>query len=339
MNAISFVTVLSGAADLIGLDRANISPGDFRIIRDLADKRLHTAWEFNNWPELMRVERRYYRQLWDATTAFVAGDQRYYPGPLKYYQALTASTNQPPATYSIGVWTTNLAYWAELFTGYTADNYSSTRTYVQGEQAYNPATDQYYQLFAVNSLNNPTTDTTRWGLLTAFDRYVAYSQPGKTVIGEVHWVGKNNPRITTKNREYSTFLSENGVQVLTPSTSAWIEYKQVCPQLKGDFIDLTLAYPAVGQIYFSDGNFYDVLSTTAAGDTPVTQPTEFSVVQIPLIFSRYLQLGIYSDFLKVDGQEDKSNVQGQFAEDHLAYQKQLLDGPQNQVKRTMVLTR
>ena len=68
LRTVDYVDVLSGTADLCGLDRDNLATAEFRELRQTHDRRLQTAWEADIWPELVRVEKRYYRPLWAGGT-------------------------------------------------------------------------------------------------------------------------------------------------------------------------------------------------------------------------------------------------------------------------------
>jgi hypothetical protein len=91
MRTIDAVHVLRGIADICELDADNISDEDFSVIRRAASRRLATAWEWTNWPDLCRLEKRYFRPLYTAGTTYAASTSTSatevaYHG--KYYQCL-----------------------------------------------------------------------------------------------------------------------------------------------------------------------------------------------------------------------------------------------------------
>jgi len=57
MRTIDFETILAQSTQLAGLDRYNISEQSFAQIRDFANNRIQTAWEFDSWPDLIRSTR------------------------------------------------------------------------------------------------------------------------------------------------------------------------------------------------------------------------------------------------------------------------------------------
>tara|TARA_Y100000361_G_scaffold147106_1_gene158279 strand:- start:632 stop:1321 length:690 start_codon:yes stop_codon:yes gene_type:complete len=56
MLTLDFSTVISGVAQLAGLDRDNLPAHFFKQVRDLANRRLAIAWISAPWPDLVRVE-------------------------------------------------------------------------------------------------------------------------------------------------------------------------------------------------------------------------------------------------------------------------------------------
>ena len=345
LRTVDAVDVINGSSQLAGLDSANLLTEDFRQLRQAHDRRLQTAWEFDRWPELTRTEKRYYRDLYATATAYVASTatvatEVYFPATGKYYQNVKASTGVDPANSSGVVNSTN---WAESLTSYSASNFAAATTYAVGNQVFYPTTDRAYVLHTAAVAGTLPTDTTKWGILTDFDRYVAYSQTGKTAIGAVLEVASVNPRTSTRGVQYDWFLSENGIQVSDASSFIWLTYRIRTVRLIGDVFSASTVYTVGQQAYYSAtgtrGNYYDCIITTTAGDTPVSAPTKWSVVSIPLIFQRYLELGGYADFLRNSGKSDAAMTEDDKAMGLLSDQSGQLQGLQGQVPRTMVNSR
>ena len=55
MRTIDFETILAQSMQLTGLDRQNVTEESFAQIRDFANNRIQFAWEYDAWPELIRV--------------------------------------------------------------------------------------------------------------------------------------------------------------------------------------------------------------------------------------------------------------------------------------------
>lgn len=342
MRTVAYETCLKGSADMAGLDRTNIPTADFYQFRAAHDRRLQTAWEFDYWPELERTDKRYYRDVWVSGTSYVASTatlatEVYFPQTGLYYQCLKATSSVAPANASDVTNTTN---WADSKTSYSTDDFSASTTYAVGDQVFYPTTDRSYQLHTAAVAGTVPTDTTKWGILTDFDAYIAYSQTGKTAIGNVIEVCSANPRTTTRLNQYDWFLSENGVQVITPSNFAYITYKIRTVRLTGD-VWVSGVYGVGDQVYYSatgvPGNFYDCISATTT-EAP-TDTTKWTVLSIPLIFQRYLEIGGYTDWLRNNGQNDRADGNEILAGTELANQSALLVAGQSQRKRTLVLSR
>lgn len=342
LRTVDYVSVLNGSADLCGLDRSNISTDDFRELRQAHDRRLQTAWEYDLWPELIRTEKRYYRDLYSVATAYVASTatvptEVFFPATGKYYQNVKASTGVDPAN---AAGTVNATNWAESFGSYSPANFAAATTYAVGDKAFYPTTDRAYVLHTAAAPGTLPTDTTKWGVLTDFDPYIAYSQTGKTAIGAVFGATSENPRTTTRAVDFDYFLSENGVQIVTPSSFAWLTYKIRTIRLKGETWVSGTSYVVGDQAYYATGvagNFYDCIQATSA-QAP-TNASFWTAVAIPLLFQRYLEVGGYADWLRNNGQIEKSVSEDGNAQALLENQSFLLCGQQGQNRKTLVLTR
>lgn len=55
MRTVDFETILAQSLQLTGLDRGNVSEQSFEQIRDFANNRLRFAWEYDVWPDLVRI--------------------------------------------------------------------------------------------------------------------------------------------------------------------------------------------------------------------------------------------------------------------------------------------
>jgi hypothetical protein len=210
-------------------------------------------------------------------------------------------------------------------------------------------TNNVYQLFALQSApGDLPTDGTAWGLVPAFDAYIPYEQSGQTAFTVVESVWSANPKVTTRGNELNWWLSDKGIQVMTPMAYAWVQYRIRCPKLGGMPFRADVAYAAGAQVYFSSaacpGNFYTAVTATNAGDTPVAQPAEWAVVAIPRIFHRYLVLGMAADWEKdLSGQNEAGRAAAMAAQaiaaDELDEVKSLYVGQMGQRVKTIVRTR
>ena len=346
MVRVDYDSVLFSSADLCGLDRSNLPTADFSQLRSAHSRRLRVAWEYDFWPDVIRTEKRYFRPLYLTATAYTAGTEVYWNG--KYYQALTATTGNDPADVN-GI--TQTAFWADAATGFTASRYDNAVTYLRGERVYYPYTDRFYQLFAVSSVGNLPSDTSRWGVLTEFDAYVGYDQTGFTPIGSVLAVDSGSQKLTTRTDQLGWWLSENGVQISgsvnassdnqTVGVSfAVIQFRLRSPFLKGALWSSGTSYVVGDQVYYSTGvpgNFYDCIQATSSAAP--TNASFWTRVDIPRIFTNYMEIGAYADWLRNTGQSDRADGEDRRAQQELEYQRELLVGGQSQRKRALVVSR
>lgn len=156
METTSFENILTDVADLVTtLDPANLDAAEFRGIRRLANRRLSWCWEFHFWPELMRVEQRWFRPIYSSAETYAAGDQVFFPADQNYYQAITDTTGNDPATLSGSEYVTNDAYWTLAEASYSGDDYDSAEVadYAAPDVVRYPVDGKYYQRNALDAVN------------------------------------------------------------------------------------------------------------------------------------------------------------------------------------------
>lgn len=338
LETTDFEDVLREAAsEVTALDPDNLDTNEFRALRRSAKRRLEIAWEYHYWPVLGRVEQRFFKPDWDLDATYAAGDIVYLPVTQKYYQNLLDGDNGDEPD-------TNPAIWTEAETSYSADQWDSTVQYVQQDRVQYG--DNVYQLYAATStIGQPPTDTSKWGLLVPFDKYIPYEQTGQTAIGIVAAAWTASPRVTTRGTELNWSLSENGVQILSAVNFTWLDYRIRCPRLSGDLFSGTATYASGDQIYFSSastpGNFYIANANTTAGQSPDTTAAKWDVVPLPRLFHKYLVYGMAADWLRGPGGGDINEWTRMEAEADACIQDQktLLVGQQSQRVKTVVRTR
>lgn len=233
-------------------------------------------------------------------------------------------------------------WWYPCGSSYSGSDFSLTTAYAIGDVAYYPVTGRYYACHTATSGVLPI-NTSLWGILTVFDRYVGFAQTGYTALGDVLEVWNTNPRAHRSALELDFELSQNGVQIAESATSVWLRYRIRVPRLSGTTYSATATYAAGNQIYYSSattaGNFYDCLTLTTAGQNPDNTATKWSVVQIPRIFEMYLKWGAYADWLVGDGQNDKAGIEDRRAEGWLAREANIFMQQEQQRRPTRVLSR
>lgn len=322
----------------------------FTALRGYLDRALQKIWESEHWPELNRTEERAYRLEWDSTTTYSASTSAaavevYFPATSLYYQSLVGSNlNNAPATQSGSTWTENSAFWAQARTSYTGSDWLTGTVYAVGNivrRTAGAAADyRFYQCHTAHTAG-VSFDATKFCILTNFDAYVSYTQTGETAIGEVFNVTNGNPKVTRAFSEYAFHLSENGVQVPQGASTVWLEFRTRRGQFIGDVYSSAATYAVGQQVYFTTtagiGNFYDCISATSAGESPVSAASKWSVVQVPYIFGQYLIWSAYADLLGSDGQADKAEQARGAAEQYYQMEADKLYRQQRQTQPLRVI--
>lgn len=354
MRRIDFSLVLREAVEQTGIPAGELPVEDFRTIRNAVSSELCSGWEAGRWPELCLIERRYFRDVYASGTTYGSAgvNEVYYPATRKYYVALrtTGFSGQAPATLVSGLYVLNSAYWAESATAYAGNDWVTGTAYVVGDIRFYVPTAKFYQCYQAHTSSGVLTpDATggneRWGVLVEFDRYVAYEQTAQTAIGEALGCWDRNPRIFKNAMRRSYELSEQGVQVLDNVTEVWVEFRKRCPTLTGDAWDALTIYGSGDQVYYEAsadnrvGNFYDCVSTTVAGESPVTAAAKWTLVELPWFLRRFLAWSGAAGWLQMDGQSDKGVTASARALGFLEREAGNLFRQQRQIRRIEVLTR
>lgn len=99
MRTIAQSQVMASAFELMGESFADAQ--EERVVALVAhlNRRVRQGWEAYPWPELCRIEERFFAALYDNAIAYVAGDVVRYTPPgeaLGYYRALGATTGNVP---------------------------------------------------------------------------------------------------------------------------------------------------------------------------------------------------------------------------------------------------
>jgi hypothetical protein len=250
------------------------------------------------------------------------------------------------------------SFWAGCASSYTGDNWVTGTAYLVGRILYWPQTGRFYQVHTAHTSSQTLvpTNTTYYGVLTVFDRYIGYTQGVSAgvswaAIGTVLGCWASNPRVYVKGQASTSadaiewWLSENGVQVVTSTRkSVWLEYRVRTPNLKGVTWAAASTYTGgFSQVYYSDaatpGNFYDCVTTTAAGESPVTTPAKWSLVEIPRRFEQHLVYAATRDWLLSQGQAEKWALLKVDVADLLSDQVLVLKGQSGQEERLVCGTR
>lgn len=309
---------------------SELNNDDAEAISVYLDTRLKLIWEFYPWPDLVRVEKRYYRALYAAATTYEAGAEVYYPTEEKYYQALRATTgNAPTAT----------AYWAEAKQTYSPSDWVTGTAYIVGDTVEYPPDGLYYACHTAHTAG--ATLGNNWGQLVEFDKYVAWAQSGENAITDVLDVWNTNPRTDNRAKQQNFYQSENGVQVINGPNIVHIEYRQLVPNLLHSTWVVGGVYKTADVVrYPASGADFDLYKASADSTGNATDPDEnyptfaaapWTLIQIPRDFRSFLGHGAAADLLLVDEREQLGGVQNSLGDQAL---RELLDKLTRQEKQT-----
>jgi hypothetical protein len=315
---------------------------DLRI-RGFVQRRLKQGWEDAFWPDLMRVEQRFFAPFYAVGTTYAAGTVVFFEETQVYYQALkgfTASTTAFNPSIS-GV--VNSTYWVAAQREYSATAYSPTTAYVLGNQVSYLGT-VYQNILASTGLN--PTNTANWTALVPFKRVVPYTGTGVTSLGTVLGCYNEDPRVHIAAGLQDWILTESGVEVrgtgvgVTAAASTFIEFRTAAPTLGTLTYDTNVIYPAGSRVLYTSalgvGNFYIAGAGLAAGQSPETNPSLWTLIEVPEFMERYLVQGAYADCLKADGHPEQWAMENDLALQLLGDQAGLLEEVSQQRRRVTV---
>lgn len=133
MDRVAFQTVLREAAGLAGFTLSQLTSTPKTQLRTFINRRAREYWHRWWWNQIMHADLRYYRDAYDAATAYATDDEVYYDGA--YYRALQSTTGNLP---------TNATYWEQITTDFDA--------YIELEQTGETRIGTVRQLSADNPL-------------------------------------------------------------------------------------------------------------------------------------------------------------------------------------------
>lgn len=309
MRQVDFSQILVESAQLCGLDRDNLTTGDFAMLRDFASQRLSIIWEGEYWPELIRIAPVLTNSIISSVsnsggltftvtnhaepcatgeTICVAGATGTGEDTVVNAEHVVTSVSGSAPTWTIVVSTAS-----------TVGTYTAAQT----EAWLRRNTDPF-----IVDLENPIT-----------------SDLDDEPIGDVLDVFSADPRIEDKAISILGDLNHRaGILVanVKQGGKVWVKYRIQSPRLFGDAFDASVDYYAGSQVWYDTGgddalytpspgkpfrgNFYNCIEATSAGQTPLSSPTKWGVVKVPSNFSRYLTRAIQSDYLRSEQQYEQA---------------------------------
>lgn len=314
MRTVTFLSVYAGAADVAGLDLADMSTEQLASLVRKINRRVKKAMSFERWPELCPTELRYYRNVYSIATAYAAptatsATEVFFIAAGKYYQALRASTGEVPATLNGTTYEVNADYWAECAGSYSGSDWADATAYAVGDFVRNADDGRFYACHTAHT-SSGSFDATKFGVLTPFEPYVGLDQTGKTPIGEVLRITRNNPAVTPdKPGVIAHTVSASGIVPFdsAPPVAVWVNFRRRVPVFTNEVWSAVTAYAADQLVYVpATGECYKALQATT-NNAPASSPTYWEKVDFPLVISDFVTRAAGSDVLRSDGNPVKAD--------------------------------
>jgi hypothetical protein len=183
MRTVSYNSVLRGAAGRASLELDAISREDEALFRDFISDRLRTAWEYDFWTDLTRVERRFFADVYDAAATYPAGAWVYHPADRSYYQALRETAGNAPSLAGVE----NSAFWAALKKSYSGSDWVAGTTYAVGQIVRYPVDGLFYQCHTAHTSSHMLKAPGLWleNLDTGlYHRVLASGDPAQLLVSD-----------------------------------------------------------------------------------------------------------------------------------------------------------
>lgn len=303
MRTAVFKKVLEGAFRRIGLDPDTVPVATKKAWSNYVTERVREAWEWFDWPEMKQLEERAYRDNYD---------------------------NLDPDDILVG----DIVYY----------NNEDEDNLVEG----------YFRALTTGPVDLPSTTSSDWEVANDFEKYIALDQTFKQEIDIAINVWAYNPRIfsnviaaPTLNGELiypigvspaliNYVLTENGITVPPGSpNTVWVEFTIPVPTFEYNVYDVATAYAQGDIVYYATtGECYKCRTA----NTGILPPTSVIVtpwwerMQLPYVFSRFVERAVSGDGSIEDGQLDTGNDAISKAWDALIQDKDTVTLRQDQQK-------
>lgn len=198
MRSIPYSDIEKGVAAIAGIDPTSLLAHEKVLLAEYISDATKYCWDYYPWSEFTKTEKRYFRNAFVPSTSYKAGDEVYYDG--KYYRARVDNSDAV-----IDITTVN---WYEVGDTIGAPEWSPKGLYYKGAKVQLDGVmyiciDQPMSnieshgedpcSFDLNGIH--ITDTNYFEeIYNIFDRYIAYEQVGKDVIGTCLAITLEDPR-------------------------------------------------------------------------------------------------------------------------------------------------
>lgn len=206
-------------------------------------------------------------------------------------------------------------WWPELMRTqerFYRDAWAAT-SYASGDEVYDAGTAKYWRANAATIAGDVPGVSTKWDELTVVDAYIDRDQDGQTPFTHALEVFDSSPRETRSARHLPWQYDERGVVLTGPNVpaSAWLRFRIRCPQFSGPTWSTGVLAAGVTRYYASategyEGDYWQTVTATLAGDSPEVAPTKWSRREIPVFLADFAVHGAKISYLEGDGQLEKA---------------------------------
>lgn len=231
-------------------------------------------------------------------------------------------------------------YWNIAFTASSSASTGSVAVYLSPDgvtTSYAGSTSKGAYFWG-NTMSAPTTNPPA-------QYVVPWEQIGENAIDVLFDAWNTNPGAFLPPYRVMYQATTSGLQIIGPSNVGPIYtwYRQRRPNFTGSTWNSSSTYTLGNQVYFtssstSSSNYYSVLTSTSAGQSPDTNPSSFSVLNIPYIFHEYIRHSAYADWLEIEGQFLKAQAMRAYAQSFIDDETDRMERQQGQIMPWKVYT-
>lgn len=299
MRSLPYSDLEKGVASIAGIDPTNLLSHEKVLIAEYISDAVKYCWDYYPWAEFTKTEERYFREVFEPNKQYLAGDEVYFSDA--YYRArvdVQAST----VDLSSGKWyevgdTSSATKWSEIGCYYIGARVEYNDKYYVCISEPTDAIGAYGNqpcCFEINAID--PTDSTYFAEIenNVFDRYIAYEQSGKDVIGTTLSVTLSDPRY-------------NDTKPLN-----WREDRE------GIYID-------------PEGNSFNSVYIRYRLEAP-TYTFQSTTDEVPKFLAQAIKAFAYKSWLIGDGQHEKALLQDTYGLDLLLREVDRLDLQQDRAQ-------
>jgi hypothetical protein len=269
VRKVSARNVLQGAVESTGRLYSNLTNDEFVLFRGAMNRRLREAYELEFWPDLMTIEKRYWRDTWLPVYTYADGAEVYVSALDKYYtNSSGGDTTGTPGTSSD---------WTSL---------TSFINYVSHEQ--NPLLLGSNSTEEIGATYRGTSKDPRLSL-----DYETFPFEVKDIGVVFPYVDKSYIYLEYRKRA-PEIKGDKFDSTKTYYPGQQVFYEGTDSRDVGEFYDVQLE---------------STNSTTSAPSTNGTVHADWKKVDIPYIFGAYMEKAISADILLLDEKSDLAGIQ------------------------------